>query len=89
MVQNKSLLWGLLAWYLVLSGWTAYSPVDREFWAIVSILPALAVVGLIALHRWMPFSTTSYVLIAMFLSLHTISGVAGPLSGVRRKRGGE
>ena len=72
MVQNKSLLWGLLAWYLVLSGWTAYSPVDREFWAIASILPALAVVGLIALHRWMPFSTTSYVLIAMFLSLHTI-----------------
>lgn len=72
MVQNKSLLWGLLAWYLVLSGWTAYGPVDREFWAIASILPALLVVGLIAMHRWMPLSTASYVLITAFLSLHTI-----------------
>lgn len=72
MVQNKSLLWGLLAWYALLSGWTAYSPVDREFWAIASILPAVAVVGLIALHRWLPLSTASYVLITLFLSLHTI-----------------
>ena len=72
MVQNKSLLGGLLAWYLVLSGWTAYGPVDREFWAIASILPALLVVGLIAMHRWMPLSTASYVLITAFLSLHTI-----------------
>ncbi|MEK7235134.1 MAG: DUF2238 domain-containing protein [Nitrospirota bacterium] len=72
MVQNKSLLWGLLAWYLVLSGWTAYGPVDREFWAIASILPAFLVVGLIAMHRWMPLSTASYVLIMLFLSLHTI-----------------
>ena len=72
MVQNKSLLWGLLAWYVLLSGWTAYSPVDREFWAIASILPAVAVGGLIVMHRWMPLSTASYVLITLFLSLHTI-----------------
>jgi len=72
MVRNKSLLWGLLAWYLVLSAWTAYSPVDREFWAIASILPACLVVGLIAMHRWLPLSTASYVLITIFLSLHTV-----------------
>ena len=72
MVQNKSLLWGLLAWYLALSGWTAYRPVDPEFWAIASILPALVVAGLIAMHRWLPLSTASYVLITAFLSLHTI-----------------
>ena len=72
MVRNKSLLWGLLAWYLLLSGWTAYGPVDREFWAIASILPACLVVGLIAMHRWLPLSTASYVLITLFLSLHTI-----------------
>jgi len=71
-VQNKFLLWGLLAWYLALSGWTAYRPVDPEFWAIASILPALLVAGLIAMHRWMPLSTASYVLITLFLSLHTI-----------------
>lgn len=72
MVRNKSLLWGLCAWYLVLSGWTAYGPVDREFWAIASILPAFLVVGLIAMHRWLPLSPLSYVLITLFLSLHTI-----------------
>lgn len=72
MAQNKTLLVGLLAWYLILSGWTAYNPVDREFWAIASILPTLLVAGLIVLHRWLPLSTASYVLITMFLSLHTI-----------------
>ncbi|MEQ1563401.1 MAG: DUF2238 domain-containing protein [Nitrospiraceae bacterium] len=72
MVQNKFLLWGLLAWYLALSGWTAYRPVDPEFWAIASILPALVVAGLIAMHRWLPLSTASYVLITAFLSLHTV-----------------
>ncbi|MDO8356188.1 MAG: DUF2238 domain-containing protein [Nitrospirota bacterium] len=71
-VQNKFLLWGLLAWYLALSGWTAYRPVDPEFWAIASILPALLVAGLVAMHRWMPLSTASYVLITLFLSLHTV-----------------
>ena len=72
MVQNKFLLWGLLAWYLALSGWTAYRPVDPEFWAIASIRPALVVAGLSAMHRWLPLSTASYVLITLFLSLHTV-----------------
>jgi putative membrane protein len=72
MVRNKVLLLGLVAWYVVLSGWTAYGPVDREFWAMASILPALVVVGLIVTHRRMPLSPASYVLITMFLSLHAI-----------------
>ncbi len=72
MERNRLLLWGLFAWYLLLSGWTAYGPVDREFWAIASILPACLVVGLIVLHRWMPLSPLSYVLITLFLSLRTI-----------------
>jgi putative membrane protein len=72
MDRNKSLLWGLLAWYLVLSAWTAYGPVDREFWAIASILPACLVVGLITMRRWLPLSPLSYALITLFLSLHTI-----------------
>lgn len=72
MDRNKWLLWGLFSWYILLSGWTAYGPVDREFWAIASILPACLVVGLIAMHRWLPLSPLSYVLITLFLSLHTI-----------------
>lgn len=72
MVRNKWLLGGLFTWYVLLSAWTAYGPVDREFWAIASILPACLVVGLIAMHRWLPLSPLSYVLITVFLSLHTI-----------------
>lgn len=72
MVRNKWLLWGLFTWYLLLSAWTAYGPVDREFWAIASILPACLVVGLVAIYRWLPLSPLSYVLITVFLSLHTI-----------------
>lgn len=72
MGRNKWLLWGLFAWYLVLSAWTAYGPVDREFWAIASILPAFLVVGLIAFYRWLPLSPLSYALITVFLSLHTV-----------------
>ena len=56
----------------MLSAWTAYGLVDREFWAIASILPACLVVGLVAIYRWLPLSPLSYVLITVFLSLHTI-----------------
>lgn len=72
MDRNKWLLGGLFTWYLLLSAWTAYGPVDREFWAIASILPACLVAGLIAAHRWLPLSPLSYALITVFLSLHTI-----------------
>lgn len=72
MGRNKWLLWGLVVWYLLLSGWTAYGPVDREFWAIASILPACLVIGLMAAHRRLPLSPLSYVLITVFLSLHTV-----------------
>ena len=72
MNRNNGLLWGLLGWYVLLSAWTAYGPVDREFWAIASVLPALFVVGLMAAHRWLPLSPLSYALITAFLSLHTV-----------------
>ena len=46
---NKRLLAGLLVWYVVLSLWTAYAPVDRQFWFLSSILPSALVLGLLSL----------------------------------------
>jgi putative membrane protein len=70
--DNKWLLAGLLVWYVALSLWTAYAPADRQFWLFSSILPSLLVLVLIGTHRSLPLSTASYVLITLFLTLHTI-----------------
>ena len=70
--HNKRLLAGLLVWYVVLSLWTAYAPADRQFWFLSSILPSALVLVLIGTHRSFPLSAASYVLITLFLSLHTI-----------------
>ncbi len=69
---NKRLMAGLLLWYVVISLWTAYEPADRQFWMLSSILPGLLVLVLVGTHRYLPLSPASYVLITMFLSLHTI-----------------
>lgn len=71
---NKRLLVGLLLWYVVLSLWTAYEPVDRQFWLLSSILPGALVLVLACTHRFMPLSPASYLLITFFLTLHTIGG---------------
>ncbi len=69
---SKRLLTGLLLWYVVVSLWTAYAPADRQFWLLSSILPSLLVLVLIGTHRSLPLSPASYVLITLFLTLHTI-----------------
>lgn len=70
--RNKWMLIGLLIWYVGLSMWGAYAPADRQFWLLASVLPGLFVVSLIATHRFMPLSHTSYFLITLFLTLHTV-----------------
>ncbi len=71
-IRNKRLLIGLLLWYLALSLWTAYEPADRQFWLLSSILPGALVLVLVGTHRSIPLSVASYVLITLFLTLHTI-----------------
>ena len=71
-IRNKRLLIGLLLWYLALSLWTAYEPADRQFWLLSSILPGALVLVLVGTHRSIPLSLASYVLITLFLTLHTI-----------------
>ena len=66
------LLIGLMTWYIGLFAWLAYSPVDRQFWAMASVLPVLFVIVLIASYRYVPLSPLSYILIMGFLTLHTV-----------------
>jgi putative membrane protein len=49
----------------------AISPVDRENWALANILPFLLVLTLIATYRRWPLSHASYLLITVYLTLHT------------------
>ena len=72
MSRNRLVSIGLLMWYVGVSAWMAQAPVDPQFWLIASILPAVFVVLLIATHRFLPLSQTSYALITAFLTLHTI-----------------
>ncbi|HSA85743.1 MAG TPA: DUF2238 domain-containing protein [Nitrospira sp.] len=72
MDRGKGLLTVLVIWYLGLFSWLAYSPVDRQFWALASILPVLFVIALIVSYRYVSLSPLSYVLIMGFLTLHTV-----------------
>ena len=72
MTQRKMVLAGLVAWYAVVSAWTAYAPADRQFWLLASILPAALVAFLAATHRAFPLSPASYASITLFLTLHMI-----------------
>lgn len=70
--RSQRLLKGLLVWYIVFSAWMAISPVDRQFWLMANVLPALFVGLLVVTHRRYPLSHGSYALITLFLTLHTI-----------------
>lgn len=71
-LQKMSVPIALFSWYVVLSLWTAYAPADRDFWLLASILPTVFVFVLIVTHRAVPLSHTSYILIAVFLTMHAI-----------------
>lgn len=64
----------LLALYGVVFTVCAISPYDRVVWWAENI-PVLVVVGaLVVIRRWYRFSDTSYVLMSVFILLHTIGG---------------
>jgi len=72
MFSRSLLLKCLLGWYLGFSAIMAIGPTDRQFWAVASVLPVLLVIVLIVSHRAFPLSNTSYLLITLYLTLHTI-----------------
>lgn len=72
MYRNKLVSIALLMWYVAVSVWMAQGPVDPQFWLLASILPAVFVAVLIATYHLLPLSHTSYALITVFLTLHTV-----------------
>lgn len=71
-MSRSLLLKTLLAWYVIFSVTMAIAPANRQFWAVASVLPVLLVVWLVATHRVLPLSSLSYVLVTLYLTLHTI-----------------
>jgi putative membrane protein len=62
----------LLTWYVMWWILLAIDPVDRKDWALENIL-AVALVGtLIATHGRFQFSSLSYLLITLFMTLHAV-----------------
>ena len=72
MFSRSLLLKFLLVWYLGFSVIMAVAPSSRQFWAVASILPTLLAIGLVATHRLLPLSSASYILITLYLTLHTV-----------------
>jgi putative membrane protein len=71
-VKRNKLLLGLLGWYGLLWTALAIAPHDRQDWLLENILAISAVVALVATYRRFQFSTPSYLLITVFLSLHAV-----------------
>ena len=49
----------------------AIAPADRQNWVLANILPVLLVCWLVRTRRLFPLSSASYLLIAVYLTLHT------------------
>lgn len=64
----------LLAIYLVVFTVCAIAPYDREVWWAENIPAIIVVIAIVLISRHFPFSSTSFVLMAVFIILHTIGG---------------
>ena len=71
-MKRTKLLQGLVAGYGLLWIVLAIAPRDRQDWLLENLLVLAAVVTLVATYRRFQFSTTSYLLITAFLSLHAV-----------------
>ena len=72
--RNYSVPFILLALYGLVFAVCAISPYDRAVWWAENIPVLVVVLLLVLISRGFRFSSTSYVLMTIFLSLHTIGG---------------
>ncbi|TAJ27358.1 MAG: DUF2238 domain-containing protein [Nitrospirae bacterium] len=71
--RSNRVLQALLAWYLLVWAVMAIAPLDRRDWFLENILAMALVALLVATYRRFSFSTLSYGLITVFLTLHTVA----------------
>jgi putative membrane protein len=62
----------LLGWYAVLWSAMAVSPVGWNTWVLASVIPSIVLAGLVTARRILPLPATSYLLVGLFVTLHTI-----------------
>lgn len=70
--DNSIFLKILIAWYLLIWGVMAISPVSRFDWLIQNAMPSLFAGLLIASYSRFRFSPLSYLLMTFFMTLHVI-----------------
>jgi putative membrane protein len=71
-IWNNRLQQGLALWYSAFWLLTGISPVDRRDWLLENFLVVVSAGVLIATYRRFPLSDVSYVLITIFMTLHSI-----------------
>ena len=71
-VGSGRLLLGLLLSYGLFWTWLAISPFDRRDWLLENLLSLTLVAVLVLTYRRFQFSTISYCLIGLFMTLHAI-----------------
>ena len=64
----------LLGLYLVEFFLLAIRPYDRRVWMAENLPVVLLVVFLVVTHRWFSFSNPAYLLMSVFIFLHTMGG---------------
>lgn len=63
----------MVTWYVAFFAAMAIAPVDPRIWWGANVLPLLFVATLVVTYRTFPLSNTSYILITVWLTLHTIA----------------
>lgn len=69
---HNRLLQSLILWYVVAWALLAISPVNRRDWLLENVPALVFVLVLVSTYYKFPFSDLSYVLMAIFLTLHAI-----------------
>lgn len=69
---SQRLLLGLLLFYGLFWTWLAIAPVDRRDWLLENLLSLTLLAVLVLTYRRFQFSSTSYCLIGLFMTLHAI-----------------
>jgi putative membrane protein len=70
--RNHHLFSGLLLWYGLLWTWLAIEPVNRRDWLLENLLTLAFVTLLLLTYRRFQFSSLSYGLITIFMTLHAV-----------------
>ena len=70
--RSDRLSYGLLLWYGLLWTWLAIAPVNRRDWLLENLLALALVILLVLTYRRFQFSSLSYCLIALFMTLRAV-----------------